>query len=103
MYREVDLIYPYFHSIRRLNAARLSEGLPILRMEFEDQVDVFLQALSTKQPVELSISSNALNDDVIASAFTTGWSPDSTVEDLGIKSCGMITSRTLKLLANLRR
>lgn len=63
-------------------------------------VAVFMEALSAKQPVKVSVESDALNDDIIASAFASRYQA-STVEDLEIASLGIITGRTLQLLAKL--
>lgn len=83
-----------------------SQSLKTINFQESDSsstsLSALMEALSTKQPVKVFIGSDALNDDVIAFAFATGWK-DSTVEDLDICSRGTVTGQMLKLLVNLPR
>lgn len=77
-------------------------------LDFEDFqgshacVKTLMEALTTKQPEKMVVTSGALNDDMISSKFTSGWK-ESTMKRLEIRTKGKITWKSLKLLAALPR
>lgn len=85
-----------------------TEPQSLRRVVYEDDfgdrqsIVTLLEALAVKQPQKVDISSDNLDNDVVASAFATGWK-EPTIESLTIRSNGMITRRTLILLATTLR
>lgn len=85
----LHLLFTESHSLQTFHLYESRPGNPSMA--------VLLEALFSKQSIELHISSGASNDDIIDAA---GWS-DPIVEKLHITMSAMLTIRTLRMLTRL--